>query len=160
MKVAELPKYHNHYMSRGNCLQTLSRVLHSNVKLFVKHVTHCYSFEVCLQEVGSRVNVKRCTYKLFGKTCNEQFMKEIVSSSGNRKFYPHSVYCFLNLTSSLQALVLRTGFIQQCESKREAFAAEGMSDVYDRTLWKDFLTGDGSPFLLECNNYGLLLTTI
>lgn len=35
------------------------------------------------------------------------------------------------------------------------FATTGLSDVYDGTLWKDFITVDQSAFLSECNNYGL-----
>ena len=84
-------------------------------------------------------------------------MKEVVSSSGNRKFYAHAIFCFASLITSLQALVLRTGFMELCESTRKGFAATGLSDVYDGTLWKDFITVDQSAFLSECNNYGLLL---
>ena len=60
------------------------------------------------------------------------------------------------MIASLQALVQRTGFMdQQCESTRRAFAtvyySTGFSDVYDGTLLKDFLTVDQSAFLSECN---------
>lgn len=47
--------------------------------------------------------------------------------------------------------------MQQWESTRKAFATTGLSDVYDGSIWKDFLIKDHSPFLSECNNYGLLL---
>lgn len=52
---------------------------------------------------------------------------------------------------------MRAGFVQQCESTRSKFSTLGLSDVYDGTIWKDFLTVDGVPFLSENNNYGLLL---
>lgn len=116
-----------------------------------------YRFEACLTKTGSTVTVNRCAYKPFKKTCNKLLMKEIVSSSGHKKYYPHAVFCFESLITSLQALVLRTGFMEQCESTRNAFATTGMSDVYDGSLWKEFLTVDDCPFLSECNNYGLLL---
>ena len=51
-----------------------------------------------------------------------------------RNFILTVFFGFISLISSLQALVLRTGF------------------------WKDFLIADHCPFLSECNNnYGLLL---
>ena len=116
-----------------------------------------YKFEECIRKVGSRAYINRCTYKPFKKVCNEPLMKEVVSSSGHRKFYPHAIFCFASLIASLQALVLHTGFMEQCESTRRAFSTTGYSDVYDGTLWKDFLTVDQTAFLSECNNYGLLL---
>ena len=33
----------------------------------------------------------------------------------------------------------------------------GLSDVYDGSIWNDFLTVNGVPFLTECHNYGILL---
>ena len=116
-----------------------------------------YNFEECIRKVGSRTYINRCTYKPFKKACNEKLMKEVMSSSGHRKFYPHAIFCFASLITSLQALVLRTGFMEQCESTRKAFSTTGLSDVYDGTLWKDFLTVDQSAFLSGQNNYGLLL---
>lgn len=116
-----------------------------------------YKFEECIRRVGSTAYINRCTYKPFKKACNEPLMKEVVSCSGHSRFYPHAIFCFASLIASLQALLLRTGFMEQCESTRRAFAATGFSDVYGGTLWKDFLTVDQSAFLSECNNYGLLL---
>ena len=71
-------------------------------------------------KVGSRRTVVHCAYKPFKKRVAELLMNEIVSSSGHKKFYSHRVFGFTSLISSLQALVLRTGFIQQCESTRKA----------------------------------------
>lgn len=116
-----------------------------------------YSFEDCYKKTRFNTTVKCCAYKPFQKSCNHPLMKEIVSSSGNRKMYPHKIYCFVSLISSLQNLLLRTGFIEQCESTRNMFSESGLSDVYDGTIWKDFMTIDDVPFLLQSNCYGLLL---
>ena len=157
-KVAEVAANLPHSLYGYN--HSLSGVIQSDT---FERLTVCrgcsslYSFSECLTKVGSRTTVVHCAYKPFKKPCNELLMKEIVSSGGHRKFYPHSMFCFTSLISSLQALVLRTGFMQQCESTRKAFATTGLSDVYDGTIWKDFLMVDHSPFLSECNNYGLLL---
>ena len=77
-----------------------------------------------------------------------------MSSNGNTKFYPHKVYCFINLITYLQILFVRSGF---SESTRNQFSTTGLSDVYDGTLWNDFLTVNDIPFLSECYNYILLL---
>ena len=55
-----------------------------------------YRFEECIKKAGSRTTATRCVYKPL-KKCNECLMKEIVSSSGHRKFYPHGVFCFTSL---------------------------------------------------------------
>ena len=83
------------------------------------------------------------------RNCKFKWSQEILSS----QFF----FGFTSLISSLQALVLGTGFIQQCESTRKAVGANKLSDVYDGTIWKDFLIVDHCPFLSEYNNYGLLL---
>ena len=52
---------------------------------------------------------------------------------------------------------MRRGFVEQCESTRGKFSPSGLSDVYDGSIWNDFLTVNGVPFLTECHNYGILL---
>ena len=117
-----------------------------------------YELKDCLDKIGSVITGKTCTFKPFSKCCNASLMKEIVTCNGSKRFYPHRVYCFSNLVSDLQALVRRPGFVEQCESTRSAVAGLGLlSDVYDGSIWKDFVSIDDTPFLSQCNNYGLLL---
>ena len=75
-----------------------------------------YRFEECIRKVGTRSDVINCTNESFKKTCKQPLMREIRSNSGTTKFYPHKVYCFVSLISSLQTFVMRSGFIDQCES--------------------------------------------
>ena len=63
----------------------------------------------------------------------------------------------MSLKESLQKLILRVGFLEHCESTRQASSTERLADVYDGAIWKEFLTVNGNPFLSECHNYGLLL---
>ena len=85
-------------------------------------------------------------------------MKEIVSRIGHSKFYPHKVFCFNSLIACLQAHVLRTGFVELCESTRNNISTEALlTDVYDGLIWNQFLTVENTPFLSQRNNYGLLL---
>ena len=116
-----------------------------------------YTFGECIRKNGLRTVVNHCSHKLFMKTCNQPLMKEVISRSGHQKFYPYKVCCLTSLKSSLQALVLRSGFIQLCESTRNDFNPESLTDVYDGYIWKEFLTVGGNPFLSNQNNYGLLL---
>ncbi len=118
-----------------------------------------YNFDECLDKVGSLVQPKICAYKLFNKQCSSLLMKEIVTCNGNRRLYPHKVFCCSNLAADLQKLILRPGFLDLCESTRNlSTVAEGvLRDVFDGTIWKQFTAIDGSPFLNDANNYGLLL---
>lgn len=118
-----------------------------------------YTFNECLKKEGLQTSITRCSFKSFSKKCNEPLMKEIISHSGHHKFYPKKVYCFASIISSLQSLLLRTGFMQLCESTRNSFSTETLKfdDVYDGTLWKDFLCVENIPFLSQCNNYALLM---
>lgn len=59
-----------------------------------------YTFDSCLHKVGSTtIAINRCLYKPYNKRCNTALMKEIITASG----------------LTLQALVRRSGFIEQCE---------------------------------------------
>ena len=116
-----------------------------------------YTFEDCVEKVGTSTYAIKCTSRHFKKTCNQPMMREIKSSNGTTKFYPHKVYGFVSLIASLQALVMRSGFVEQCESTRNLFSTYGLSDIYDGYLWQDFLTINNTAFLSECYNYGLLL---
>ena len=67
------------------------------------------------------------------------------------------MFYFSSLKVSLQNLVLRSGFIEQCESTRQSISSLGLSDIYDGNVWKEFQSVDGHAFLSSPNNYGLLL---
>ena len=59
-----------------------------------------YRFEECLSKVhvhvGSHMRMNCSVHKCFGKKCNEILMKEIVTLSGQRKFYPYT-FCFTSV---------------------------------------------------------------
>ena len=112
-----------------------------------------------LYALDESFSIKTCIYRPLRRSryCNEPLLKSIVSASGHNKLYPHMVFCFSTLKSSLQTLVLRPGFIEQCESTRKLISTSGLSDVYDGNVWKDFQSVNGHAFLSSSNNYGLLL---
>ena len=52
---------------------------------------------------------------------------------------------------------MRRGFVEQCESTRGKFLPLVFQMYNDGSIWNDFLTVNGVPFLTECHNYGILL---
>ena len=103
--------------------------------------------------------IKKCSYKQHhnARRCGEALFKEIVSANGSKRQHPHKIYCISRLSSSLQNLILKPGFIEKCESTRNAFSNSRLSDVYDGEIWRHFQVIDQQPFLSAPNNYGLLL---
>ena len=69
----------------------------------------------------------------------QALMKHVNRSRGSVKYYPHKVVCYISLISCLQILLMQSGFVDQCESTKNQCSASGFSDVYDGTLWRDFL---------------------
>lgn len=118
-----------------------------------------YRYEECLSKSASLTSIKPCCFKPFNSSrqCGEKLMKEIISSSGHKKYYPHLIFCFASLKVSLQNLVLYSNFVEECESTRQMFSTVGYSDVYDGQLWKEFQTVQSSPFLCAPYCYGLLV---
>ena len=107
-----------------------------------------YRFEESVQKIGTRTASVLCRNKLYKKRCNQTLMKQVILERSG------SIPCYVSLISSLQTLVMRRGFV---ESTRGKFSPSGLSDVYDGSIWNDFLTVNGVPFLTECHNYGILL---
>ena len=140
----------------GTNFQTFCLMSHLNDELFARVVTAFISLRI-VEKVGSSTYATKCKCKHFKKTCNQPMMREIKSSNGTTKFCPHNIYCFVSLIASLQALVMRSGFVEQCESTRNLFSMSVFSDIYDGSLWQDFLTVNNTPFLSEFYSYGLLL---
>lgn len=118
----------------------------------------CFSLYTYKECFDSRSTVKVCSFRPFPRSrqCGTPLLKRVVSSSGQNRHYPHLVFCFASIKSSLQKLVPEPNFVEQCESKRNLTSSKGYADVYDGELWKEYQTVDGMPFLAP-NCYGLLL---
>ena len=88
------------------------------------------------------------------KPCAVRLMKEIKHASGRKSFYPKRVYCYRSVIDSLQELLLRPSFAEQCELWRSQQNDSGVyRDIFDARIWKEFLTFDGVPFLSVPGNY-------
>lgn len=87
-------------------------------------------------------------------------MKQVISKSGSAKFYPVKTYCYNSLTSALQRLFLRPGFVEMCEKTRNYHSDRShnrLSDVYHGKIWSEFLKVNQCDFLLSDLCYGVML---
>ena len=118
-----------------------------------------HDYEHCLEKRGRRVLIKSCNECEIVRK-HVPLLKEIVTSKGNKKYYPHLVYPYVSLVSSLQALFLRPKFYYNCEvCQQNTYPGNDglLSDLYDGKLWNDFLQCKGKDFLRSKNSLGLML---
>lgn len=119
-----------------------------------------YDFEQCLDKRGTQMLIKSCKECLSSrKRVDVPLLKEVVTSTGNRKYYPYLVYPYSSLVSSLRFLFSRPGFYHNCEKWRKDFKSDSslLSDVYDGKVWKDFLQFEGRSFLEAPNSIAFML---
>jgi hypothetical protein len=123
-----------------------------------------YSLEESKQKIGSREISKRCTFVAYPMhpqisrraPCNAILLKSIEMQSGKTLLYPRKIYCYKPLTSSIQNMLHRPGFIEECENWRNRLPGD-LSDVYDGRVWRRFQNICGSPFLAARFSYALIL---
>ena len=73
--------------------------------------------------------------------------------------YPRRLYCYKGVVDSIQQMLLRPGFLQSCEKWRERCDPEnGIEDVYDGRIWKEFIIHENQPFLSVPFNFALSLS--
>ena len=124
-----------------------------------------YHYGECVVLSGSRRSSQSCKhikypdhpYHSHRKECGHLLLKSVCMISGRNILYPHKVYCYKSLKSSLQELLLRPGFHQCCQYWKSRNTSDKLSDVYDGNVWKDFLTISEQPFLACPNNLALML---
>ena len=124
-----------------------------------------YHYGECVVMSGSCRSSRTCNhiaypnhpYQSHRRECGHLLLKSVSLASGRNILYPHKLYCYKSLKSSLQELLLRPGFHQSCQYWKSRITSDRLSDVYDGTIWKDFLTISGQPFLSCSNNLALML---
>ena len=85
-------------------------------------------------------------------------LKTVLSASGKIILRPFKTYCYKPLHDSLQILVNRPSFHEECERWKKRQEEEGiLKDVYDGQIWKQFQIYNGMPFLSEPFTYGLMI---
>ena len=111
-----------------------------------------YDLENCTRQVGGRTVSSICTLRPFKRgqkgECGEPFARKVILNSGKVCFYPFKVYCFNSVIEQLERLLKRPGVPEMCEQWHEHQVEENtVADVYDGSIWSDFLTYKGDDFL-------------
>lgn len=115
-----------------------------------------YSLDECVIRMpDGQLESKKCSYVQFPshpqcqhrKPCGTLLMKKVRSRPKGVSLYPRLVYCYKSVIESLQEMLKRPDFMKKCELWRDRQVHPGVySDVYDGTVWKEFLIRDGTPF--------------
>ena len=117
-----------------------------------------HSYSACLERRGSLTQVKDCP-ECEKKKKTVPLLREVMTRTGNKKYYPYLMYPYVSLVSSLQSLLLRPKFYNLCEEWRQHPQHHQivLSDVYDGRIWKDFLSFNGREFFSSRNSIGMML---
>jgi len=109
-----------------------------------------YQLENCSRHVGDQIVSSLCTYKPFRskRECGVALARKVILGSGKVYFYPHKLYCFNSVIDQVEGLLKRPGVPEMCEQWRERQLEDDIiADVYDGSIWKDFLKFKGVNFL-------------
>lgn len=107
--------------------------------------------------------VKSCSGSKFSKgkykgKCGGELVEKLRLKDGNFHYRPHKVYCYRPVIESLESMLKRPGFEDQCEEWRTRKNNSLISDIFDGKIWDQFKTKpNGAPFLSVPHNYGLMV---
>jgi hypothetical protein len=100
---------------------------------FIKYVVcpkcHAlYEFDKCHRAVGSTRVSNKCTFVKFPnhrqrwrrQWCETVLLKEITLQCGNKKLYPHKIYCYKSMIKSMENLLGKVDFSSHCELWRHS----------------------------------------
>ncbi len=124
-----------------------------------------YSFDEAVQKCGSLTASKECNFVRYPnhpqesrrKPCKTVLLKSIELASGRKLLYPHKIFCYKSIKETLQELLLRPGFHEECDHWRCRSSSNKLKDIYDGEVWKKFQSLNGSPFLAAPYTYALVL---
>ena len=107
-----------------------------------------YEFDDCVERsiTGRHEESKYCRHVKFPNhtvaskrsPCNTRLLQKVKCKSGY-KLSPIKVYPHKHLKTSIEQLVKRKGFIENCEKWRDRLVPAGyLTDIYDGAVWKRF----------------------
>lgn len=108
----------------------------------------------------SHVRYPQHPHQSHRRKCGTKLMKTVRSRAGKTFLQPKETYCYKRLTDSLQDLISKKGFVENCEKWRDrqsSLSSNILGDCYEGKVWKDFQAVDDEPFLSLPNNYALML---
>lgn len=136
---------------RSHYLATMLSVPSINPFVVCRACLSLHSYEDCLEKCGTQLSSKVCN-EHFSSSTPVPLLREVVTSNGSRKFYPHLVYPYVCLSSSLKSLLSRPGFYNQCEEWRNSFV--GSPVLYSGNVWNEF---SSNSFLKDRNSIAFFL---
>ena len=111
----------------------------------------------CVSKLCGHVRYPNHPQPQHRKSCGCLLLKSVRTSAGSTTLYPKALYCYQSLIRSLEIMLQHPNFITKCESWRFRSTSNGLRDVYDGQIWKDFMNYDGRPFLALPYNFMLSL---
>ena len=101
---------------------------------------------------GGQIVSNICSHKPFNKghvrECGTALARKVISGSGKVRFYPPKIYCFNSVIDQVKGLRKRPGVPEMCEKWRKNQVDETIvADVYDGSIWRDFLKFRGNDSL-------------
>ena len=126
-----------------------------------------YEFDDCVERsiTGRHEESKYCRHVKFPNhtvaskrsPCNTRLLQKVKCKSGY-KLSPIKVYPHKHLKTSIEQLVKRKGFIENCEKWRDRLVPAGyLTDIYDGAVWKRFNSTEMDNFLSLPHCYLLTL---
>ena len=155
-------------------LSTVHRILsYRNCKNdFVQYVVcpscdSLYEYDDCVETSisGHRKSSKHCRHVSYPNhhiaskrsPCGALLLKKIKSKNGY-KLVPIKVYPYKPLRISIEQLVSKKGFVENCERWRNRVVPAGfLSDIYEGAVWKKFYSPEMNNFLCLPHHYLLTL---
>jgi len=111
-----------------------------------------YKLESCTRRIRGQIVSNICSHRPFKKgskrECGTALARKVVLGSGKVWFYPHKLYCFNTVIDQVEGLLKRPGVPEMCEQWHEHQINDNIvADVYDGSIWRDFLKYKGNDFL-------------
>ena len=121
--------------------------------LYVQNVHHFTNWKVVQGWLEVRLSqtfvpgIKAFT-KGRNRECGTPLARKVILGSGKVCFYPHKLYCFNSVIDQIEGLLKRPGIPEMREQWREHEVEDNiMADIYDGSIWRDFLKYKGNDFL-------------
>ena len=124
-----------------------------------------WKYDDCIEGHSTRQTAKLCSHtSSFSKghnrthVCKGILLKTVELASKRKVFYPLMTYCYIDLHTSLQNLLLDKDFVTNCNHwKSRTIHENSLCDIYDGRVWKKFLKYNNAPFLEEDHSYALMI---
>ena len=121
-----------------------------------------WKYDDCIDGLGLHQKAKLCSYiSPFSREriqCGSVLLKTVELASNKKIFYPLMMYCYIDLHTSLQNLLVEPNFSKHCVHwKNRNSSGTDLHDVYDGRMWKHFVRYNGTSFLDDDSSYAFML---